>query len=153
MPVRDWRRRTDTGVKPRATRRNACAPVVGRRPAYARPTLSIYGSVSGLTRGFSGTVADFFMIANPRMGMLSDRTLKEDIVRIGTHPLGIGLYLFVYKPEVRERWGSGKMFGAMADEVETVLPQAVSLDAEGRRMVNYAMLGIRIASRDPKSKT
>ena len=123
------------------------------RLSYRAPDLRIYGSVSRLTRGFGGTVSDFFMVTNPRMGMFSDRALKENIVRIGTHPLGIGLYLFDYRPELRDRWGTGRQFGVMADEVENVLPQAVSLDADGRRMVNYAMLGIRIASREPKSIT
>ena len=103
--------------------------------------------------GMNGTIADAFFGAMGAMMGMSDRRLKERIVRIGTHPLGIGLYLFDYKPALRERWGAGRQFGVMADEVEAVLPQAVSLDAEGRRMVNYAMLGIRIASREPESKT
>jgi hypothetical protein len=72
----------------------------------------------------------------------SDRITKENIVRIGMHPLGIGLYLFDYKPEYRGLSGQGRQFGVMADEVETVMPEAVSLHADGYKMVNYAMLGI-----------
>ena len=72
----------------------------------------------------------------------SDPRLKRKIARVGTHPLGIGLFLFDYKPEFRERFGTGRQFGVMADEVELVMPQAVSVHPDGYRMVDYAMLGI-----------
>ncbi|NMQ18985.1 tail fiber domain-containing protein [Candidatus Competibacter phosphatis] len=72
----------------------------------------------------------------------SDRLTKENIVRIGIHPLGIGLYLFDYKPEFRDAWGHGRQFGVMADEIEKVMPEAVSVHLDGYKMVNYAMLGI-----------
>ena len=74
--------------------------------------------------------------------MSSDRAVKENIVRIGTHPLGIGRYLFDYKPEYRESSGFGRRFGVIADEVETVLPQAVSMHPDGYKMVDYGLLGI-----------
>jgi hypothetical protein len=77
--------------------------------------------------------------------MTSDRAVKENIVRIGTHPLGIGLYLFDYKPAYREQSGFGRRFGVMADEVETVLPQAVVMHPDGYKRVDYALLGIYIA--------
>ena len=72
----------------------------------------------------------------------SDPRAKENIVRIGTHPLGIGLYLFDYKPEFQAQWGYGRQFGVMADEVEAVMPEAVCEHADGYRMVDYAMLGV-----------
>jgi hypothetical protein len=67
---------------------------------------------------------------------------KENIVRIGDHPLGIGLYLFDYRPEFRDEWGHGRQFGVMADEVETVKPEAVSVHENGFKVVDYALLGI-----------
>ncbi len=72
----------------------------------------------------------------------SDRNVKENIVRIGEHPLGIGLYLFDYKPAFRDQWGHGRQFGVMAQEVETVMPAAVCTHPDGYKMVDYAMLGI-----------
>lgn len=72
----------------------------------------------------------------------SDRMTKENIVRIDEHPLGIGLYLFDYKPEFCEEWGFGRQFGVLADEVETVMPEAVIGHPDGYKMVNYTMLGI-----------
>jgi hypothetical protein len=71
----------------------------------------------------------------------SDRVIKDDIVRIGRHPTGIGLYLFSYKPEFRDAWGDGRQLGVMADEVEQVMPQAVSWHHRGYKMVDYGLLG------------
>ena len=89
--------------------------------------------------GGGGTLADGVMVDM----MPSDRSIKENIVRVGDHSLGIGLYLFDYKPEYREQWGSGRQFGVMADEVETVIPEAISVHPDGYKMINYRMLGIR----------
>ena len=72
----------------------------------------------------------------------SERRVKEDIVRIGDHPLGFGLYLFDYRPEHRAQWGHGRQFGVMIDEVEIVMPEAVSMHPDGYKRVDYAMLGI-----------
>jgi hypothetical protein len=77
----------------------------------------------------------------------SARSCKENVLRIGTHPLGIGLYLFDYKPEFRDGYGHCRQFGVMADEVEFVMPGAVSVHTGGYRMVDYAMLGIRHSAR------
>jgi hypothetical protein len=62
----------------------------------------------------------------------SDRRLKSNIVRVGIHPLGIGVYEYDIAGE-RQR-------GVMADEVETVLPEAVVTRHDGYKMVNYGML-------------
>lgn len=65
--------------------------------------------------------------------MFSDRRLKTNIRRIGTHKLGIGIYSYDYI------WGEPS-FGAMADEVEQVKPEAVLTHQSGYKMVNYGML-------------
>lgn len=109
------------------------------RRAYTRPVLHVYGAVAQLTMTGTGCVADsgHLMMAG------SDRRLKEQVIRIGDHPLGIGIYLFWYVPAMRDRFGHGRRFGVMADEVEVVLPQAIARDPEGYQVVNYAMLGVR----------
>ena len=73
---------------------------------------------------------------------MSDRRTKENIARIGCHPLGMGLYLFDYKPQYREQCGLGRQFGVMADEVEAIVPDAVSMGEDGFKRVDYGMLGI-----------
>jgi hypothetical protein len=81
------------------------------------------------------------------MGMAaSEPALKTNAVKVGTHPLGIGLYLFDYKPEYQATWGTGRQFGVMADEVERVRPEAVLIHPQGYRVVNYSMLGITRAT-------
>lgn len=110
----------------------------GVKLPYTPPLLRYYGAVAQFTQGGSGTVGD-----GAGMNMQpSDRAVKENIVRIGRHPLGVGLYLFDYKAQYRESGANVRNFGVMADEVEAVLPEAVGMHANGYKMVNYAMLGI-----------
>ena len=61
---------------------------------------------------------------------------------MGDHPLGFGLYLFHYRPQYHAKWGDGRQFGVMADEVQPVMSAAVSTHADGIKRVNYALLGI-----------
>ncbi len=75
------------------------------------------------------------------MGM-SDRRAKQNIVRVATLPQGIGLYLFDYRPELRDLAGHGRQLGVMADEVEQIKPEAVSLHPTGYKMVDYGQLDI-----------
>jgi hypothetical protein len=114
-------------------------PVVKKR-AYRKPGLRIYGQVKELTGSGGGTMnGDAGTMMNG-----SDRRMKRNIVRIGEHPFaaGIGLYLFDYDPERQARCGQGRQFGVMADEVEAVIPAAVTVGADGYKQVDYAMLGI-----------
>ena len=96
--------------------------------------------VDELPAGNSGSGTD-----RSSMRRRSERGVKENIVRIGTHPAGFGLYLFDYKSEYRETAGFGRQFGVMADEVEAMLPQAVVMHPHGYKMVDYALLGIDLA--------
>lgn len=63
----------------------------------------------------------------------SDRRLKSNIVRIGTHPLGIGWYkysIFGIKTQ-----------GVMADELLVVKPEAVYTGSDGYYRVKYDLIG------------
>ncbi|MDR3520851.1 MAG: tail fiber domain-containing protein [Acidocella sp.] len=66
----------------------------------------------------------------------SDIRLKKNIQRIGTHPLGIGLYEFSYIGS------SARHTGVIAQEVLTVAPQAVVAGPGGFHWVNYSALGL-----------
>ena len=59
----------------------------------------------------------------------SDRRLKSNIKRIGTHPLGIGIYEY-------DIFGKRDV-GMMADEVESVSPASVMTHPSGFQMVDY----------------
>ena len=109
---------------------------------YSAPVLSVYGSVRELTGGTSNSGSADGGISMNMSSMTSDPVLKENIVLVDQHPAGFGLYLFDYKPEYAAKCGEGRQFGVMADEVEAIVPDAVSRNEDGFRVVNYARLGI-----------
>lgn len=88
---------------------------------------AMMGGLFGL--GSAGVGAYGLMNAAPLA--LSDRRLKENIVRVGTHPLGIGIYEY-------DLLGK-RQVGVMADEVEEVRPEAV-VEIGGYKHVDYGML-------------
>lgn len=83
--------------------------------------------MSGLM-GMAGTLGSAFI--------KSDRRLKSNIKRIGTHRLGIGIYEY-------DIYGDHQV-GLMADEVESVVPEAVRIGNDGFKEVNYAMVASRV---------
>lgn len=108
---------------------------------YRSPSLVVYGKLRHLTQASTSGSSE----GSQGTGVMkpgSDRSIKENVVRVGEHPLGIGLYLFDYKPEYRDAWGHGRQFGVMAQEVETVMPEAVSVHPDGYKLVDHVMLGI-----------
>lgn len=113
-----------------------------KKAVWSPPVLTAYGSVGKLTMGSASVGQDG---TNTRMNRQSDRLTKENVARIGEHPLGVGLYLFDFKPEFRDACGHRRQFGVMADEVERVLPEAVSVHQNGYKTVDYFMLGISTA--------
>jgi len=119
--------------------------------SYEQPVLKLYGTVKALTASGTGQASESDNSGNqcpdpnrkPNANCTtSDRNLKENIVSVGEHPLGIGLYLFNFKPAYRCTCGDGRQFGVMADEVERVLPEAVHVHPDGYKVVDYTMLGI-----------
>jgi hypothetical protein len=75
-------------------------------------------------------------------GGRSDIRLKRDIVELGRLDNGIHLYRFRYK------WADEEYVGVMAQEVEKVVPSAVSRDADGYLRVDYGRLGLRLETWD-----
>jgi hypothetical protein len=65
-------------------------------------------------------------------GTFSDRRLKSNIVRLGTHPIGIGIYEY-------DIFG-GRQIGVMAQELLEVMPDAVHQHSSGYLMVDYGRL-------------
>lgn len=66
----------------------------------------------------------------------SDIRLKEDIVKVGTNHLGLGVYQYRY------RGLEGVWEGVMAQEVEVMHPGAIKMLPGGHKAVNYARLGL-----------
>ena len=65
-------------------------------------------------------------------GLFSDRRLKRNIKRVGTHSRGFGVYEYDIFNR-RER-------GVLAQEVAQVMPEAVAMHPSGFLMVNYGVL-------------
>jgi hypothetical protein len=63
--------------------------------------------------------------------IFSDRRLKKNIKQISTRPDGLNVYEFDYI------WGGGRQVGLMAQEVQTIYPDAVS-ESGGFLMVDYS---------------
>jgi hypothetical protein len=69
-------------------------------------------------------------------GRRSDIRLKHDIVYLGRLDDGLGFYRFSYN-------GSGTAYvGVMAQDVQSVMPQAVFAGRDGYLRVNYQKLGL-----------
>ena len=64
---------------------------------------------------------------------ISDERLKSNIERVGTHPLGIGIYEYDI--------GDTREIGVMAQELLEVMPEAVMLMPSGYYAVYYEMIG------------
>jgi hypothetical protein len=67
----------------------------------------------------------------------SDIRLKQDIILVGRLANGIGLYRFRYKGD-----DTTVFVGVMAQEVQNILPGAVSRDRNGYLAVDYHRLGL-----------
>jgi hypothetical protein len=110
----------------------APAPTFAGTQAQGQADMSRYGiqqaGNNATTSGLFGALASGAMLASK----FSDRRLKSNIVQVGTHPLGIGIYEYDIFGK-RER-------GVMADEVAKVMPDAIIPHSSGYMMVNYGKL-------------
>jgi hypothetical protein len=69
-------------------------------------------------------------------GRRSDMRLKHDLVLLGRLDDGLGYYRFVYNG------GHTAYVGVMAQEVRTIMPEAVTRGADGYMRVSYDQLGL-----------
>ena len=68
---------------------------------------------------------------------MSDIHVKQNITQVGYLDNGFPLYAFEYKPQFQHECGHGLHIGVMAQDVEKVIPDAVSIHASGYKMVDY----------------
>lgn len=110
------------------------APIYQAAQDQGNYAMGLYGQQMAAR---NANMAALGSIAGAGMGMiqpfkLSDIRLKSNIERVGTHPLGIGVYEYDIDGH-RER-------GVMAQEVLNVKPEAVLMGDDGFYMVNYGAL-------------
>jgi hypothetical protein len=77
----------------------------------------------------------------PNGSTASDVRLKRDVVRVGEHPLGFGIFGFKYL------WSDVEHVGVLAQEVTERMPAAVVEGPGGFLAVDYAAIGMEMTSR------
>jgi hypothetical protein len=106
------------------------APVFGAAQAQGDFAQNLYNQQMG---AYNNKMSGLYDLAGTGAKlMFSDRRLKSNIERVGTHNLGIGIYEYDI--------GGRRERGVMADEVQAIKPEAVSTHESGYKMVNYGML-------------
>ena len=85
-------------------------------------------------------IGGLFSLGGAGIAKYSDIRMKENIEKVGQMANGLGIYTWDYKPEFKSIAGFGKQFGVMAQEVEKVLPYAVTTTEDGYKMVNYGLI-------------
>jgi len=111
----------------------APAPIFAGAQAAGQSAMDQYGiqsaNANAANAGLYGALGTGAGLAAMKF---SDRRLKSNIERIGTHPIGLPIYEYDIFGE--------RQIGFMADEVEAFMPAAVSVHPSGFKMVNYGML-------------
>jgi hypothetical protein len=79
----------------------------------------------------------------------SDRSMKTDIAKVGTHPAGVGIYSYRYKGDPKTY---PKVVGPMAEDVAKIAPHAVATipGSGGKRAVNMGALNALSPPRAPR---
>ena len=108
---------------------------IGTANAYSGAVSGVgnAGALYGLLQNQNNLTDLQNTISNENLYNPSDRRLKTNIVKIGQYLNGLNKYSWTYI------WGENST-GAMADEVEKLIPEAVKV-FYGYKHVNYALLG------------
>ena len=83
--------------------------------------------------GAAGTAASLFA--------LSDKRLKTNIKQVGKLDNGIKLYTWKWTAEAKKIVNNQPEYGVLADEVQEIMPEAVSRGTDGYLRVDYAAVG------------
>jgi hypothetical protein len=114
----------------------AAAMAVGLAAASAAHDLAAASAAAAIAAGAIGGFGGGHRGGGGGGRWRSDLRLKHDLVLLGRLDDGLGYYRFVYNG------GHTAYVGVMAQEVETVMPKAVSVGADGYLRVSYDMLGL-----------
>jgi hypothetical protein len=89
-----------------------------------------YGSKMNALGNIASTGASLYM--------MSDKTLKENIVKVGQSPSGFNVYEWNYL------WSPERFRGVIAQEVQKIKPKAVLSNIFGHLMVDYSKLDVNM---------
>ena len=105
-------------------------PVFGAAQSQGQANQNLYNQQAGAANSFNSGLMS--LAGTAAGGFFSDRRLKSNIERIGTHPVGIGIYEY-------DIFGH-RTIGVMADELAQVMPDAVHQHGSGYLYVDYGRL-------------
>lgn len=111
---------------------NSTANALGGALGGAQLGSAVLGS-NGLGLLSNGVAAGGGAGLGALLSIFSDRRVKTDIRRVGILENGLPIYAFRYKGDLTPR------IGLLADEVEKVHPEAVTIDFLGIKSVDYAL--------------
>lgn len=104
-------------------------PIYGAAKDAGAYGTDVYNANTGM---YNAQMRGLFDLGAAVVMEYSDRRLKSNIVRIGTHPLGIGIYEY-------DIFGKRDV-GVMAQELIEVMPEAVMTMPNGYMAVDYGRL-------------
>lgn len=89
------------------------------------------GAYNAQQAGFNNLLGSAAQLGSAAF-MFSDRRLKSNVVKVGEHPIGVGVYEYTMFGQ--------RQVGVMAQEVQKVRPDLVKRHANGYLTVNYGGL-------------
>lgn len=114
------------------------ADIMGATNAASNYGLANFNAANAAQGGLN---SGLFGLGAAGIMAMSDIRMKESVKPIGAIN-GINLYEFEYKPQFKNHpfAGHGKQIGVIAQEIQSVRPDAVSVHPSGYLMVNYGVL-------------
>ena len=114
---------------------------VGQRAGLASLYSGMFGGAGGLLSGITGGATDVITaLIGANKGIFSDVSLKTNIEPVGKLPNGINLYTWDWTEKGKELAGDTPTYGVLAQEVQQIIPEAVTRGEQGYLTVDYSKL-------------
>ena len=115
---------------------------VGQQAALGSLYGSMFSGAGGLIGSLSQSGGEFLgsVLGGNKPWWLSDVSLKTNIKAVGSLDNGINLYTWDWTEEGKRLASDTPTFGVLAQEVQEVMPEAVTRGDHGYLMVNYSKL-------------
>jgi hypothetical protein len=110
---------------------------VGQQAGLASLYSGMFGGAGGLLGGITAGATD---IVSEFIKKISDVSLKTNIEPVGKLPNGINLYTWDWTEKGKELAGDTPTYGVLAQEVQQIIPEAVTRGEHGYLTVDYSKL-------------
>lgn len=125
----------------KGTAMDAIGKIVGNWAGSSGGSELISTAVSAGKSWIVGKALPFLKSAALKIfSFFSDERLKEDVVEFTTLSNGIKIYRWKWSEEAKELVGDQPAFGVIAQEVQEIMPDAVTEGPDGYLRVNYGMI-------------